>query len=80
MSFLLFAALVSANPTVQAAPPAPAAPAVAARPQKEKLICRTQDDQTGSHMLKRTCLTQEQWDTRVEGRSVDEMKAAPVSH
>ena len=28
-------------------------------------------------MVKRTCLTQEEWKARVEGRSVDEMKTVP---
>ncbi|HEX5258623.1 MAG TPA: hypothetical protein VFW35_07570 [Sphingomicrobium sp.] len=75
MSFLLFAALLSANPTVQAAPPAPTAPALAAKPQKEKLICKVEDGDTGSHMVKRTCLTQQQWDDRIQGRSVDEFNS-----
>ena len=75
MSFLLFAALLSANPTVQPAPPAPAAPALAAKPPKEKLICKVEDGDTGSHMMKRTCLTQQQWNDRVQGRSVDEFNS-----
>jgi hypothetical protein len=79
MSLLLVAALLSADPSVQAAP-APVAQTVAPKPKKEKKICKTDDDTTGSHMVKRTCLTQEEWDSRVEGRSVDDLKAAPISH
>lgn len=76
MSLLLFAALLSANPTPQAAPPAPAA-----KPQKEKLICKVEEGDTGSHMMKRTCLTEQQWNDRVQGRSLDEFKStAPSSH
>jgi hypothetical protein len=79
MSLLLVAALLSSDPAVQAAP-TPVAQTVAPKPKKEKKICRTEDDTTGSHMVKRTCLTQEEWDTRVQGRSVDEMNSAPVTH
>lgn len=79
MSILLVAALLSGDPAVQAAP-APVVQTAAPKPKKEKKICKADDDTTGSHMVKRTCLTQEEWDARVEGRSVDEMKSAPVSH
>ena len=79
MSLLLVAALLSADPAVQAVP-APVGQTVAPKPKKEKKICKTEDDTTGSHMVKRTCLTQEEWDNRVQGRSVDDMKAAPISH
>lgn len=79
MSLLLVAALLSADPSVQAAP-APVAQTVAPKPKKEKKICKSEDDTTGSHMVKRTCLTQDEWDNRVQGRSVDDMKSAPVSH
>ena len=79
MSLLLVAVLLSADPSLQA-PPAPAAQTVAPKPKKEKKICKTDDDTTGSHMVKRTCLTQEEWDSRVQGRSVDDLKAAPINH
>jgi hypothetical protein len=80
MPLLLVAALLSADPSVQAAPQAAAVPAPVAKPKKEKKICKTDDDTTGSHMVHRTCLTQEEWDARVQGRTVDELNAAPVSH
>ncbi len=80
MSLLLLAALLSADPSVQAVPANPAVQTAAPKPQKEKKICKTEDDTTGSHMVKRTCLTQEEWDNRVQGRSVDDLKAAPISH
>ncbi|HYX45371.1 MAG TPA: hypothetical protein VE820_00890 [Sphingomicrobium sp.] len=80
MSLLLVTALLSADPSVQAPPAAPVAQAVMPKPKKDKKICKTDDDTTGSHMVKRTCLTQEEWDSRVQGRTVDEMKSAPVSH
>jgi hypothetical protein len=82
MSLLLFAALVSASPAVQAAPAQtgiPAAPA-AAKPAKPKLICHVSENDTGTRMAKRTCLTQEEWDSRVQGRSVDEMQTLPTQH
>jgi hypothetical protein len=75
MSLLLVAALLSASPAVQSAPVAAVAPSAASKPQKEKLICKAQDNETGSHMVKRTCLTQQQWNDRVQGRSVDEFNS-----
>ena len=72
MSLLLVAALLSASPAAQSAP---AAPSAAAKPQKEKLICKAEDNETGSHMVKRTCLTQQQWNDRVQGRSLDEFNS-----
>jgi hypothetical protein len=77
---LLLAALLSADPSVQALPASSAIQTAAPKPQKEKKICKTEDDTTGSHMVKRTCLTQLEWDNRVQGRSVDDMKSAPISH
>ena len=59
---------VSAQAAVQpqAAAPAPvAAPAVA--PKKEKKICRVDDADSGSHMVKRVCLTAEEWQNRGQG-------------
>ena len=79
MSILLVALLISANPAV-AQPPSQAAATQPAKPKKERKICKSEDDVTGSHMVQRTCLTQEEWDSRVQGRTVDEMNAAPVSH
>ena len=83
MSILLAALFLSAQPVAQAPEAAPAAPAsvVPAKPKKEKKICKVDDADTGTHMVKRTCLTQEQWDARVQGRTVDEFNSSmPGSH
>jgi len=83
MSVLLLALLASANPAVEPAP-APAAPppatAPAAKPKKPKLICKASDDDTGSRMVRHTCLTQEEWDARVQGRTVDDLQTLPTQH
>lgn len=80
MSIMLAALLISADPSVAQAVPQAAA-TQPAKPKKEKKICRTDDDVTGSHMVKRTCLTQEEWDARVQGRTMDEFSStAPTSH
>ena len=83
MSLLLLAALLSAEPAAlppptQAAPAPTAAPA--AKPKKPKLICKASDDDTGSRMVKHTCLTQEEWDARVQGRTVDDLQTLPTQH
>ncbi|MGE5064164.1 MAG: hypothetical protein ACM3IG_08865 [Myxococcales bacterium] len=73
MSILLAALFLSAQPIAQASEAPPAAPAsvVPAKPKKQKKICKVDDADTGTHMVKRICLTQEQWDAQ-RGRSVDE--------
>lgn len=84
MPFLFIAALLAAEPAAQGAvlqPTPPTAPAPApAKPPKPKLICKTSIDDTGSRMVKRTCLTQQEWDSRTAGRSVDDMQTLPTSH
>jgi predicted secreted protein len=81
MSMLLAALLISANPAV-AQQPAAAAPARVqpAKPAKEKKICKADPTETGSHMVQRICMTQEEWDHR--GRNVDEFNSTigGVSH
>lgn len=80
MSILLAALLISADPSAAQTAPQPTA-TQSAKPKKERKICKTEDDVTGSHMVKRTCLTQQEWDTRVQGRSMDEFSStAPTSH
>ena len=76
MSILLATLFLAAQPVAQAPAAAPVAPpAVApAKSKKEKKICRVDDADTGTHMVKRVCLTQEQWDAQ-RGRTVDEFKA-----
>jgi hypothetical protein len=73
MSLLLAALFLSAQPVAQAPAPAPVpSPAlIPAKPKKEKKICRADPTETGSHMVKRICMTQEQWDAQ-RGRTVDE--------
>jgi hypothetical protein len=83
MSILLAALLLSADPsaaasTTPAATPTPPASQPAAKPKKQKVkkICRSIDDATGSRMIQRTCLTQEQWDARA-GRTADQIGTIP---
>ena len=63
--FVAVLMLVSAQSATQPAVAAPASAApVAAAPKKEKKICRVDDADSGSHMVKRTCLTAEEWQNR----------------
>lgn len=85
MSILLAALLLSADPAAAtsappvATPPPASQPAAKPKKQKEKKICRTVDDATGSRMIQRTCLTQEQWDARA-GRTADQIGTIPSNH
>jgi hypothetical protein len=54
----LFSSAVAADQPAVAAPTEVPAPAKA----KEKKICKTDDADPGSHMIKRTCKTQAEWD------------------
>lgn len=82
MSILFAALLLASGPT--GAPPVtnvaatPQASIPAAKPRKEKKVCRADPTETGSHMVKRVCRTQEQWDAQ-RGRSVDEMGTIPTT-
>lgn len=86
MSILLAALLLSAVPSAAAsttptATPVPPVSQPAAKPKKTKpkKICRKVDDATGSRMVQRTCLTQEQWDARA-GRTADQIGTIPSNH
>jgi hypothetical protein len=59
LAFLLSAAAAAPDQPVEATPTAAPAPA---KPIKEKKICKTDDADPGSHMVKRTCKTQAEWD------------------
>lgn len=76
MSLLVALLLASTQPAAAPLPTAaPAVPAAAAKPAKPKLICHVEEGDTGSHMTKRTCLTQQEWDARTQGRSLDEFNS-----
>ena len=63
MRRLIVLAIACAVPSAllaQDAAPAPAAAPVAAKPEKEKKICR-REETTGSVMLTRVCHTKEEW-------------------
>lgn len=81
MSLIFAMLLISAQaPGTQQAAAPQASATQAAKPKKEKKICHTEDDTTGSHMVKRICVTQEEQDSMVQGRTVDEfMKTMPTA-
>ena len=69
---LLSLVLLSSDPVVAPAPasaaPAPVTtPPPAAKPAKEKKICKVEDADSGSHMARRICLTQDEWAHRGQG-------------
>jgi hypothetical protein len=59
VAFLLASASTTSDPSAAAAAPT-AAPAPA-KPAKEKRICKSDDSDPGSHMVKRTCKTEQEW-------------------
>ena len=58
VAFLLASAAAAPDQSVVAAVTAAPAPA---KPAKEKRICKTDDSDPGSHMVKRICHTQTEW-------------------
>ena len=74
MSLMLAALLLGATPTATSA--APAAPA--AKPVKEKKICKEDPAYTGSRMRKKLCLTQSEWDVRSQDKNAGDIKT--ISH
>jgi hypothetical protein len=77
MSVFVAALLLSAGPAAVPAAPAQSTFVAPAKPEKEKKVCKADPTETGSRLVKRICLTQDEWDHR--GRTVDEMNAAPTS-
>ncbi len=62
MSIIVAFLLASASAAPDPAPVAAATTAPEpAKPVKEKKICKTEDADPGSHMIKRTCKTQAEW-------------------
>lgn len=69
MSVFAVALLFSAQASVAPQPAAPVlAPAV--KPAKEKKICKIDDADSGSHMVKRLCLTAQEWQDRGDGQNM----------
>jgi len=67
MSLFIAVLLVSAQAATEPQSPAPesvASAAPAAAKAKEKLICKSEDPDPGSHMVKRVCRTREDWAQR----------------
>ena len=65
MSFVVAALLLSAQVADQPAAVTPPVAAPAA-PKKEKKICRVDDADSGSHMVRRICRTAEEWNQNPE--------------
>jgi hypothetical protein len=72
MSLMFALLLVSAQaPDAQQAPaPAATAAAAPAKKVKQKKICKVQDAESGSHMSKRVCLTENEWELEAQGANL----------
>jgi hypothetical protein len=70
---LLAAALLAATDPV-ANPAVPLQPTQAATPEKEKKICRVDENESSSRLRKRVCLTASQWELRNQGVSANDLK------
>lgn len=68
MSVFVAVLLVSSQ-VGAASEPAPAPAAVEAPKAKPKKICKTDPETSGSRMVKRLCLTEEEWAQRGPGTS-----------
>ena len=68
MLFLAAALLAATDPAAPTVAPAqPTQAAETAAPKKPKKICKTEDAGSGSHMVKRLCLTEDEWAQRGQG-------------
>jgi hypothetical protein len=72
-SFVFFGLLTSAAVAVAQPAGDPAPAPTAAKPAKEKKICRALDDST-SRLPKRVCRTAQQWEDSKRGNSGEEVK------
>jgi hypothetical protein len=73
MSIFFAAALMMAQaPAVQPAIAQPSVPAAAT--EKEKKICRVDENESSSRLRKRVCLTQTEWERKDSGVSANDLK------
>jgi hypothetical protein len=71
---LLFAAALLAATDLVANPATPTQPVQAAAPEKEKKICKVEQDESSSRLRKRTCLTASEWDLHNQGVNGADLK------
>lgn len=64
VAFLLVSAQAAAEQQAALAPPAGF---TAEAPKKERKICRVDDADSGSHLVHRVCLTEQEWQQRGQG-------------
>jgi len=75
MLFLAAALLAVSDPATEAGPPIePTQPAPAAKPVKEKKICRVDQNESSSRLRKRVCLTAAEWELHDRGVTANELK------
>jgi hypothetical protein len=71
---ILFAAMMMVQATdAQAAQPQPA-PQAAAPAQKEKKICKIDQNESSSRLRKRVCMTPTEWERADAGRDMNDLK------
>jgi hypothetical protein len=70
MSVFVAMLLIAAQAPDAHQAPAPTAAAAPAKKVKEKKICKVQDAESGSHMSKRVCLTENEWDLVAQGANL----------
>ena len=63
MTILLAALLVASDPAVAAQQSAPAASVAAPKKAAPKKICKSLDGDTGTHLSRRVCKTEDEWYT-----------------
>jgi hypothetical protein len=73
MPFLFAALLLVADPSATVSNAAPAS-AVAAKPMKEKKICKVDTNESSSRLRNRVCLTQTEWERKEGGKSANDLK------
>jgi hypothetical protein len=71
---LLAAALLTAADPAAATPASAPAPVQAAKPVKEKKICKVDENESSSRLRKRVCLTQTEWERKEAGKSAGDLK------
>jgi len=75
MSLMFVASVMMAQAPVTTPPAPPQATSVAAQPEKEKKICKVDENESSSRLRRRVCMTETEWQQKEAGKDLTDIKS-----